>query len=161
RHATMTGVLVVAAFGAVTAVVLSGELRAGILVVLQVVAIGVVPLWWAGNIRQQRELGELAVANARQESVDSERAAIARDLHDVVASRLSTTALHSGAALALPPDHERDRAALRAVRESSVAALDEMRALIRVCRRRGTWPPAQGRLAPSGRRVAVRAAAGD
>ena len=160
RHATMTGVLVVAAFGAVTAVVLSGELRAGILVVLQVVAIGVVPLWWAGNIRQQRELGELAVANARQESVDSERAAIARDLHDVVASRLSTTALHSGAALALPPDHERDRAALRAVRESSVAALDEMRAMIMVLRRGGAEPPATGRLADVGALVDELRAAG-
>lgn len=146
RHAAMTGVLVVAAVGAVAAVLVTGDLRAGILAVLQVVAIGMVPLWWAGNIRQQRELAELAVVNARQESLDSERAAIARDLHDVVASRLSTTALHSGAALALPPDHERDRAALQAVRESSVAALDEMRAMIMVLRRGGAEPPATGRL---------------
>ena len=59
---------------------------------------------------------------------------MARELHDVIASHLSTTAIHSAAALALPADTDRDRTALRAVRESSLAALEEMRSMIMLLR---------------------------
>ncbi|MFW6599976.1 sensor histidine kinase [Propionibacteriaceae bacterium Y2011] len=148
RDVVTTGVIMVTVALAVLVSVLAQDLRQGILVALQLVAIGVVPLWWAGNIRQQRELSGIAVDRARDDAIHAERAAIARDLHDVVAARLSTTALHSGAALALPADHDRDRKALRAVRESSVAALDEMRDMITVLRQgQDPEPPATARLA--------------
>jgi len=93
-----------------------------------------VPLWWAANMRQQHSLGALAAERATHEAILAERAAMARDLHDVIAAHLSTTAIHSGAALALPPETERDRAALRAVRTSSLAALEEMRSMILLLR---------------------------
>ncbi|MFE6234690.1 sensor histidine kinase [Cellulosimicrobium sp. NPDC057862] len=73
----------------------------------------------------------------RHEAVRAERAAMARDLHDVIASHLSTIAIHSGAALALPPDATKDRAALQQVRGSAVASLDEMRSMILLLRSEG------------------------
>ncbi|MBE9939523.1 histidine kinase, partial [Cellulosimicrobium cellulans] len=73
----------------------------------------------------------------RHEAVRAERAAMARDLHDVIASHLSTIAIHSGAALALPPDAAKDRAALEQVRASAVASLDEMRSMILLLRTEG------------------------
>jgi signal transduction histidine kinase len=104
---------------------------------LQAVALLVMPLWWAGNIRQQRQMGALMAEQARREAVDGERSAMARELHDAIASHLSTTAIHSGGALALPPDAARDRDALRAVRSSSLAALEELRTMIAVLRASG------------------------
>ena len=44
---------------------------------------------------------------------------------------------HSGAALALPPDAAKDRAALQQVRASAVASLDEMRSMILLLRSEG------------------------
>lgn len=73
----------------------------------------------------------------RHEAVRAERSAMARDLHDVIASHLSTIAIHSGAALALPPDATKDRAALEQVRASAVASLDEMRSMILLLRTEG------------------------
>jgi signal transduction histidine kinase len=113
------------------------DLRITVGVGLQLVALLVTPLWWSANVRVQRELGVLAAEQTRRQAVYAERTAMARELHDAVASHLSTTAIHSGAALAQPPDAERDRAALRAVRESSLAALQEMRAMITLLRAGG------------------------
>src|SRR5690606_28906185 len=73
----------------------------------------------------------------RHEAVRAERPAMARDLHDVIASHLSTIAIHSGAALAHPPDAAQDRAALEQVRASAVASLDEMRSMILLLRTEG------------------------
>ena len=73
----------------------------------------------------------------RHEAVRAERSAMARDLHDVIASHLSTIAIHSGAALAHPPDAAQDRAALEQVRASAVASLDEMRSMILLLRTEG------------------------
>ncbi|WP_435738141.1 ATP-binding protein [Cellulosimicrobium sp. PMB13] len=89
----------------------------------------------------------------RHEAVRAERAAMARDLHDVIASHLSAIAIHSGAALQLPPDAGRDRAALEQVRTSAVTSLEEMRSMILLLRseRRGSEPVvAPGRLAEIG-----------
>ncbi|MCB7135009.1 sensor histidine kinase [Cellulosimicrobium marinum] len=73
----------------------------------------------------------------RHEAVRAERAAMARDLHDVIASHLSTIAIHSGAALTHPPDAATDRRALEQVRASAVASLDEMRSMILLLRTEG------------------------
>jgi signal transduction histidine kinase len=108
----------------------AGEFRTAVFIGLQLTTLLFVPLWWSANLRQQRQLGELAAERTAREAVLAERAAMARDLHDVIAAHLSTTALHSGAALARPPDTERDRTALGAVRTSSLAALAEMRSMI-------------------------------
>jgi signal transduction histidine kinase len=134
RTAVMTAVVVVIGTTSVVTGLALANLSASVFIALQLTGLFVVPLWWAANIRQQRELGRLNAERARHEAIDAERAAMARELHDVIASHLSTTAIHSAAALALPADTERDRTALRAVRQSSLAALEEMRSMITLLR---------------------------
>ncbi len=154
---------------------------------LQIGAVVVMPMWWADNVRQKSELADLERARAdeaaraaelereraadvariavldRHEAVQAERAAMARDLHDVIASHLSSIAIHSGAALALSPDAARDRSALEQVRESSVASLTEMRSMIELLR--ADLPPepvaAPGRLDGLGELVRSARSAGD
>lgn len=127
------------------------DLRVGIAFALQLLVFFVVPLWWARDLRQKEELARLAAERVelerqraddlirvaeldRQRAVQAERAAMARDLHDVIASHLSATALQSGAALARPADAAADRQALEAVRASSLAGLAEMRSMIMLLR---------------------------
>lgn len=141
RTAVMTAVFVAIGTASVVSGLATGEPRVSVLIGLQLTGLLVVPLWWAANLRQQRELGAL---NAKQ-AVHAERSAMARELHDVIASHLSTTAIHSGAALSLPPDTDRDRSALKAVRTSSLAALEEMRSMIMLLRE-----DAKDTVAPSG-----------
>ncbi|GAA4723692.1 hypothetical protein GCM10023216_11690 [Isoptericola chiayiensis] len=144
--------------GGVTAAVVADDPRALVHATLQLGALLLVPLWWAQNVRQKTELVELERARAdaaarsaaleraraadharlaesrRVAAVRSERAAMARDLHDVVAGHLSTIAIHSGAALNGPPDPDRDRAALEQVRVSALDSLGEMRSMIDLLR---------------------------
>lgn len=133
RAAVMTGVFVTIGTLSVVIGLASRDFRAAVVIGLQLAGLLVIPLWWAANLRQQRELHELTARQAAR----AERASMARELHDVIASHLSTTAIHSGAALSLPPDTERDRAALREVRTSSLAALEEMRTMIMLLRAEG------------------------
>lgn len=137
RTIATTAVFVVIGTASVVGGLALRDFRAAVFIGLQLTTLLFVPLWWAANIRRQRELGELAAEQSAREAVDAERAAMARDLHDVIAAHLSTTAIHSGAALNLPPDTDRDRAALQAVRTSSLAALEEMRAMILLLRADG------------------------
>ena len=134
RAGLATAVFVIIGTATVLTALATGSLQNTVAVCLQLIALLVMPLWWSANVRVQRELGELTAEQARREAVYAERTAMARELHDAVASHLSTTAIHAAAALAHPPDAERDRAALRAVRESSLAALQEMRSMITVLR---------------------------
>ena len=168
--------LTVSVVGAVAAGEAARDVRYFVYTGLQLGAVLLVPMWWADNVRQKTELAELERARAdeaaraaelereraadlatiaeldRHEAVQAERAAMARDLHDVIASHLSTIAIHSGAALAVPPDDaagaRRDRAALEQVRASSVASLTEMRAMIELLRADAPRDPlaAPGRL---------------
>jgi signal transduction histidine kinase len=134
RAAVTTAVFVIIGTATVVGGLALGEFRIAVFIGLQLTTLLFVPLWWAANIRQQRSLGLLAAERTAREAVLAERAAMARDLHDVIAAHLSTTAIHSGAALGLPPDTERDRAALRTVRSTSLAALEEMRSMILLLR---------------------------
>jgi signal transduction histidine kinase len=120
-----------------------------------------VPVAWAREVRHHREATATAEDRAEQArrvaeldraaAVAGERARMARDLHDVVAGQLSAIAIQSEAALTLP-DADADAAATRrrllaAVREGSVTALEEMRAMIGVLR---ADDPAEPRTAPAG-----------
>jgi signal transduction histidine kinase len=134
RAAVTTAVFVLIGTASVVGGLAAGEFRIAVFVGLQLTTLLFVPLWWAANIRQQRLLGVLAADRSAREAVLAERAAMARDLHDVIAAHLATTAIHSGAALSLPPDPDRDRTALRAVRTSSLEALEEMRSMITLLR---------------------------
>ncbi|QZN85328.1 sensor histidine kinase [Cellulomonas sp. C5510] len=167
-HAVVAA-LTVAAPAAVWAT--GGGLRDALAAALQAVAVLVTPLWWGSDVRSRTELAaseaeratleraraDLARAHAadvqriadldRDAAVRDERAGMARDLHDVVASRLSAVAIHAEAALSGPPDADRDRAALAAVRAESVASLAEMRSMILVLR---GADPRDGATAPAG-----------
>ncbi|OLT52100.1 histidine kinase, partial [Cellulosimicrobium sp. CUA-896] len=121
----------------------------------------------AAELERQRagDLERLAELD-RHEAVRAERAAMARDLHDVIASHLSAIAIHSGAALQVPPDAGRDRAALEQVRASAVASLEEMRSMILLLRAgpgrddAGAAVTAPGRLAELGVLLEATGAAG-
>lgn len=136
--------LVLAVGGAIAVGEATKDVRMFVYGGLQFGAILLVPMWWADNVRQKSELAAVERARAddlariaeldRHEAVRAERAAMARDLHDVIASHLSTIAIHSGAALSTPPDAARDRGALEQVRTSAVASLTEMRSMIELLR---------------------------
>ncbi|WP_282944877.1 sensor histidine kinase [Cellulomonas endometrii] len=164
RRALVGCVVVVSAAAPVAAWALGGGLRDALAALLQAVALLVTPLWWGSDVRSrtelaasearraelEREQADLARAHAadaariadldRDAAVRDERNAMARDLHDVVASRLSAIAIHAEAALSGAPDEARDRAALTAVRAESVASLAEMRSMILVLRGAGGDP---------------------
>ncbi|WP_350347947.1 histidine kinase [Agromyces sp. G08B096] len=111
-----------------------------VLLVLQSFAILTTPYWWGAAVRRSRELAASEAARAddamrlsaheRERAIRAERARMAQDLHDVIAGNLSAIAIHSEASLSRSPDTARDRAALAAVREASVAGLDQMRSMI-------------------------------
>ncbi|WP_461168843.1 sensor histidine kinase [Arthrobacter sp. Z1-15] len=128
--------------------------------VVQAAAICLIPLWWAGTLRRQADRAEQERIRADTERLNaeraaemaelflqvalaSERAAMARELHDAIAGRLSAVALQSAAALAAE-DRELDRQVLAQVRSESVHALQEMRAMIDLLESRGSAPSAGG-----------------
>jgi signal transduction histidine kinase len=161
RRALVAVVVAVTVAAPVAAALLGGGLREVLAALLQAVALLVTPLWWGSDVRSRTELAasEARRATLEREQADlarahlvdvqriadldrgaalrEERAAMARDLHDVVASRLSAIAIHAEAALSAAPETARDRAALAAVRAESVASLAEMRSMILVLRSGG------------------------
>ena len=108
--------------------------------VLWLLAVIASPLAYGLAVREHRNalslervhtkvLAELA-EHERAEAISAERQRLARELHDVIAGRLSAIAVHSAAALQYPDNSALAHKALQAVRTSSVEALDEMRGLI-------------------------------
>ncbi|MGR6972755.1 sensor histidine kinase [Streptomyces cynarae] len=110
------------------------------------VGVGVVALAPAATgwvVRNHRDAAEAARLRAEQtallaemdraQAVTTERARVARELHDMVANHLSAIAIHSTAALSLD-DPATSRQALAVIRENSVAGLAEMRRLIGILR---------------------------
>ncbi|WP_105970739.1 sensor histidine kinase [Streptomyces geranii] len=97
-------------------------------------------------VRNHRDAAESAQLRAEQtallaeldrtQAVASERARMARELHDMVANHLSAIAIHSTAALSLD-DPDTSKKALGVIRENSVAGLAEMRRLIGILRDSG------------------------
>ncbi|MFE7505292.1 sensor histidine kinase [Promicromonospora sp. NPDC057488] len=151
RRVSIVGVAILTTALMITIAVVTGGLRPTVLVGLQALTLLVTPMWWGTNVRQGRELTAAArererlerergaallrLAEAsRHDAVRAERATVARDLHDVVASHLSAIAITSGGALAGAAEPERDRAALRSIRAESLASLQDMQAMIRVLR---------------------------
>lgn len=126
------------------ALVSSGDARWGVLMALQLAVLYFGPLWWARDVRTSTELAAVAAARAdaverlaaseQREAVRAERDALARDLHDAVASHLSAIALHSGGALASAAHPAKDRAALELTRRSALESMQEMHALISLLR---------------------------
>ncbi|KUO04765.1 sensor histidine kinase [Streptomyces caeruleatus] len=110
-------------------------------VVVGVVAYAPAATGWI--VRNHRDAAEAARLRAEQtallaevdraQAVTSERARMARELHDMVANHLSAIAIHSTAALSLD-DPKTSQEALSVIRENSVAGLAEMRRLIGILR---------------------------
>ncbi|HEX4222391.1 MAG TPA: histidine kinase [Pseudonocardiaceae bacterium] len=120
------------------------NLHVALVVTLGIVPFVITPVWWAAHVRQQRDVADAERANAaqlakiaeldRRASLAAERGRMARDLHDVIAGHLSAIAIQSGAALAMADDPRTARTVLTSVRENSVHALEEMRAMIGLLR---------------------------
>lgn len=143
----MIGVAAFSVVGVLSAVLLLGqEWRTAVLAAVSVLPFVLTPVWWAANVRQQRDIAETERANAgqlakiaeldRKAAVAAERGRMARDLHDVIAGHLSAIAIQSEAALSMP-DAKVARAVLESVRENSVSALEEMRAMIGLLKAEG------------------------
>jgi signal transduction histidine kinase len=116
----------------------------GASLLMALVAIG-----WGLFVRARRELVRSlrALANrAGDEAREAERRRIAREMHDVLAHRLSLLSVHAGA-LEFRPDAPPEEIAEAAgvIRESARAALEELRGVIGVLREDGaetlTEPP--------------------
>ncbi|MCA1679542.1 MAG: histidine kinase [Actinobacteria bacterium] len=108
-----------------------------------------VVIGWGLFVRARRELVRSLRAQADRagdEARAAERRRIAREMHDVLAHRLSLLSLHAGA-LEFRPDAPADEVAEAAgvIRENARAALDELRGVIGVLREDGgdslTQPP--------------------
>ena len=144
RRVLVVGAAVGIGTPAVTVLVVDGDPRVAFFVALQLFALLATPLWWASDVRRRNELLALAAqrtadlerihALSRDRAIADERTAMARDVHDVVASHMSAIALRSGAALAGPPDTEADRDALEAIRASALAAHADLRSMITLLR---------------------------
>lgn len=110
-------------------------------VVVGIVAYGPAATGWI--VRNHRDAAEAARLRAdqtallaemdRTQAITSERARMARELHDMVANHLSAIAIHSTAALSLD-DPKTSQEALAVIRENSVEGLAEMRRLIGILR---------------------------
>ncbi|MCW1804379.1 sensor histidine kinase [Brachybacterium squillarum] len=115
------------------------EALLGVAVVLSMVVL--VPLLWGWEVRHHREARATAESLASLEhelaaeraalAVESERRRIAHDLHDVIAGHLSAVSLHTSLAADLPDAASRERS-LRTARDSSRAALRDLRSMIGV-----------------------------
>ncbi|HEV7977777.1 sensor histidine kinase [Amycolatopsis sp.] len=145
--------ITIAALGTLTMVavvlLLSTSWRAGLIAALAAMPFLIMPVWWATNVRQQRDIADNERENAvqlarigeldRHAAVAAERARMARDLHDVIAGHLSAIAIQSEAVLTMSTaDPATSHTVLRSVRENSVSALDEMRAMIGLLREGGS-----------------------
>jgi signal transduction histidine kinase len=106
-------------------------------------------LGWGLFVRARRELVRSLRAQgdrSADEARAAERRRIAREMHDVLAHRLSLLSVHAGA-LEFHPDAPAEEVAEAAgvIRESARAALDELRGVIGVLREDGgdslTQPP--------------------
>ncbi|MGW1670600.1 sensor histidine kinase [Streptomyces sp. NPDC002324] len=108
--------------------------------------VGFTPAATGWIVRNHRDAAEAARLRAEQtallaemdrtQAVVSERARMARELHDLVANHLSAIAIHSTAALSID-DPDTSQKALGVIRENSVEGLAEMRRLIGILRDAG------------------------
>ncbi|MGW7680349.1 sensor histidine kinase [Kribbella sp. NPDC054772] len=81
-----------------------------------------------------------------ERAVTAERRRIAREMHDVVAHRVSAIALQSGALTMTAPDEQTEQVA-EVIRKTSTAALTELREILQVLR--DELPGEPGHVAPS------------
>ncbi|GAA4796490.1 histidine kinase [Streptomyces sanyensis] len=137
---------VIALLVAITTVLftVTGDWQVTVLLIMVMITILFVPVWWAMTVRQERDTAEAERLRAEQQAriaeldrrtaVAEERARMARELHDVIAGHLSAIAIQSDAAGSLRDDRAAVDDVLRTIRQISVDALREMRAMIELLR---------------------------
>ncbi|WP_410667528.1 sensor histidine kinase [Amycolatopsis sp. cmx-4-68] len=84
-------------------------------------------------LRDRAEAAERTRTLLADQAVFAERRRIAREMHDVVAHRVTAVALQAGALSLRAPDERTERAA-ETIRATSATALDELRDILRVLR---------------------------
>ncbi|MBN6039843.1 sensor histidine kinase [Amycolatopsis sp. 195334CR] len=84
-------------------------------------------------LRERAEEAERTRTLLADQAVFAERRRIAREMHDVVAHRVTAVALQAGALSLQAPDERTGRTA-ETIRSVSAAALDELRGILRVLR---------------------------
>lgn len=147
-----------------TLLAVTGDLRLASMIGLQLGALIGMTFWYANSVAQSRELVALYRRQAedaerlaeldRASAVQEERERLASELHDIVAGHVSAVAIRSEAALLLQDDdgaatESGERAALRAVRDSSLQAHEALRTMVSVLRDGsavGTTPPGRAQL---------------
>ena len=86
-----------------------------------------------GVLRDRAEEAERTRTLLADQAVFAERRRIAREMHDVVAHRVTAVALQAGALSLRAPDEQTEQAA-ETIRATSAVALDELRGILRVLR---------------------------
>ncbi|GLY37622.1 two-component sensor histidine kinase [Amycolatopsis sp. NBRC 101858] len=84
-------------------------------------------------LRDRAEEAERTRTLLADQAVFAERRRIAREMHDVVAHRVTAVALQAGALSVRAPDEQTEQAA-ETIRATSAVALDELRGILRVLR---------------------------
>ncbi|MEU0790502.1 histidine kinase [Amycolatopsis sp. NPDC005961] len=84
-------------------------------------------------LRDRAEEAERARTLLADQAVFAERRRIAREMHDVVAHRVTAVALQAGALSLRAPDEKTEQAA-ETIRATSATALDELRGILQVLR---------------------------
>ncbi len=144
RRRILIGIAVAVAGFGIAAFAAVDDARVALLVVLQLGALAGMDYWYATSVAQAHELvalhreraedAERLAERDRAAAVRSEREQMARELHDLVAGDVSAIAIRSEAALSVDGAPGADRAALRAVRDSSLEAHRALRSMISVLR---------------------------
>lgn len=144
RAQVLVGIAVVSA--AVVPFVLTGDLQGSALLAIVVFTLLATPLWWGREVRTQAELARVAAARTEDlrrlaelrevEVLQAERARMAHELHDALAGNLAAIGIHAEAALSHPDAGTKGdiRPSLVAIREASVTAADELRAMVHILR---------------------------
>ncbi|MFW0773790.1 sensor histidine kinase [Paenarthrobacter nitroguajacolicus] len=126
----------------------SASINVTAVVFMQATMLCMIPIWWANNIASVRRLAAADRRRAEAEAEASiraerllaaekllashhEKTALARDLHDMVASRISAIAMQSATGVDIADTVVKDKV-LASIREGSLEALREMRAMIQL-----------------------------
>ncbi|UOX92068.1 sensor histidine kinase [Amycolatopsis sp. FBCC-B4732] len=97
-------------------------------------------------LRERADEAERTRTLLADQAVFAERRRIAREMHDVVAHRVTAVALQAGALSLRAPDEKTEQAA-ETIRATSASALDELRDILRVLRDDAVEVPGAGVLA--------------
>lgn len=144
RRRILLGIAVAVVGVGIAAVAAADDVRVAVVVTLQLGALAGMDYWYATAVGQAHELVRLHRERAeaaerlaqrdRDEAVRREREQMARELHDLLAGHVAAIAIRSEAALSAGGDAGADRAALVAVRDSSLDAHQALRSMISVLR---------------------------